>query len=334
MLDAAKRRGNAKEIGLLEEIGLTAPEVTELHTEVGSKTAFKVHVRTGVPKPEFRPANAPAGFVASKYEQRNVELYNLSTVAFVDNAVLADCDDPEAKVLADEAAGVAQGALLSAGAQTFYGLRIDKNGFPGLNDYIDNTMLMSANAEKADTEEGSSVYLVCSGPKGVQYRYGHDRILSLGKWDNYRLPATKEDGTQGLIPGKAADFSTYVAMISLSKFAQARLKNLDAEHPLNDDLLADLIDTFPTGIKPTHFLMNRQSATQLRKSRQVVGVSVNGAKVNGGSFTSAPMPTEAHGIPIIITDSIVNDESDLSAITSMTHWGMKEEKKVAKAKNK
>ncbi len=337
MLDVAKRNGNAKEIGMIEEIGLSAPEVTQLHTVVGSKTSFSTFVRTGVPKPKFRPANAPAGFVASTYEKRNVELFPISSVAFVDNITLQASEDGESAVLADEAVGVATGALLSVGAQTFYGTRVDKNGFPGLADYIDDTMLMSANEAKANTEEGTSVYLIASGPKGVQYRYGLDKMLNLGPWDRMMLPGTDpETGEAGMIPGKGADFTAFVAMISLSKFAQARLKNLGTSEGamLNDDLLAELLEKFPTGVKPTHFLMNRQSASQLRKSRQVVAAAVNGAGVGGGSVGSAPMPTEAHGIPIIITDSILNDESDLSGITGITHWGLNVKATPAKVKNK
>ncbi len=335
MLDVAKKKGNLKEIGMIEEIGLSAPEVTALHTVAGSPTTFKVPVRDGVAKPKFRPANAPAGFVASTYKQRNVELFPLSALAFVDNVVLQSADEAEQTILSDEANGVAQGALLSVGAQTFYGQRLDKNGFPGLPDYIDDTMLMSANAAKQDTEEGTSVYLVCSGPKGVQYRYGRDRILSLGAFRDMSIQAKDpETGEVGMISGKGADLLTFVALVCLSELTQARLKNLDADHPLTDDLLADLIYKFPAGIKPTHFIMNRQSAAQLRKSRQVVAASVNGAKVSGGSITSAPMPTEAHGIPIIITDSIVNNEADLSQIKTMSHWGVKAGKKPANAKNK
>ena len=337
LLDVATRNGTEKEIGIIEEINKAAPEVTQLHTVTGSKTSFSVQVRVGIPKPGFRTANTPATFVASKYKKVNVELMPMSTVAFVDDITLQTSDDSEPQVLADEATGVAQGAILSAGAQMFYGLRFDKKGFPGLPDYVDGPMLITANPAKEKTEEGTSVYLVASGHKGVQFRYGKNRTLHLGPWREMTIPGTDpETGEPGLIPGKGANFSTFLAMISLSKGTQARLKNLGTGEgtTLNDDMLADLIETFPRDVTPTHFIMNRQSASQLRKSRQAVVASVNGGSIGGGSVGSAPMPTEAHGIPIIITDSILNDESDLSSIKDITHWGLNPGKKVANTKNK
>lgn len=73
--------------------------------------------------------------------------------------------------------------------------------------------------------------------------------------------------------------------------------------------------------------MNRMALEQLRKSRKVVSVSVDGGKAGGDSSGSAPIPTHAHGIPILVTDSIVNNESDLSSITGISHWGKHAPKK-------
>ena len=79
--------------------------------------------------------------------------------------------------------------------------------------------------------------------------------------------------------------------------------------------------------------MNRMALEQLRKSRKVVSVSVDGGKAGGDSSGSAPIPTHAHGIPILETDSIVNNESDLSSITGISHWGKHAPKKVSNRKN-
>ena len=88
------------------------------------------------------------------------------------------------------------------------------------------------------------------------------------------------------------------------------------------------------GARVTKFIMNRMALEQLRKSRNVVSVSVNGSKAGGDSSGSAPIPTHAHGIPILVTDSIVNNESDLTSITGISHWGKHAPKKVANKKNK
>jgi hypothetical protein len=181
LLDIQKRNGSASDIGLIEEVGCSAPEVTQLASVVGSKTIIKTYVRTGIPRARFRPANAPIGYTSCTYESRNVELFPISSIVFVDHITLESSDDGEAAVLADEASGITEGVLLSLGAQGFYGTKIDKNGFPGLPDFIDDTMIISADSSKAaDNYDGTSVFAVVEGPKGVHWRWGRDKGITLG----------------------------------------------------------------------------------------------------------------------------------------------------------
>lgn len=130
LLDIQKRNGSASDIGLIEEVGLSAPEVTQLASVVGSKTMMKTFVRTGVPRARFRPANAPIGYTSCTYEARNVELFPVSSIVFVDTITLASSDDGEAAVLADEASGITEGVLLSLGAQVFTERRSTRTASP------------------------------------------------------------------------------------------------------------------------------------------------------------------------------------------------------------
>lgn len=163
------------------------------------------------------------------------------------------------------------------------------------------------------------------------------RGISLGPFKDTYIPGKDpETGEQGAIPGKAADLTAFVALVNNSKLSAARLKNIGTAEgtTLDDDKLAELLALFPAGSRVTKFIMNRMALEQLRKSRNVVSVSVNGSKAGGDSSGSAPIPTHAHGIPILVTDSIVNNESDLSSITGISHWGKHAPKKVANKKNK
>ena len=89
LLDIQKRNGSASDIGLIEEVGCSAPEVTQLASVVGSKTIIKTYVRTGIPRARFRPANAPIGYTSCTYESRNVELFPISSIVFVDHITLS-----------------------------------------------------------------------------------------------------------------------------------------------------------------------------------------------------------------------------------------------------
>lgn len=144
----------------------------------------------------------------------------------MDHITLESSDDGEAAVLADEASGITEGVLLSLGAQGFYGTKIDKNGFPGLPDFIDDTMIISADSSKAaDNYDGTSVFAVVEGPKGVHWRWGRDKGITLGTFKDALIPGKDpETGEQGAIPGKAADLTAFVALVNNSKLSAARLK--------------------------------------------------------------------------------------------------------------
>lgn len=318
LLDIEKRSGNDTTIGMIEEIGLSAPEVTQIAARTISGTSYKTFIRTGVPRIGFRLPNAPASFVTSTYENRNVELFPISTIVFADNIILSGSPDGEAAVLADETSGVGQGCLLSIGAQMFYGKRVDSVGFYGLDQMIDDSMILSADPSKpADSNDGTSVYAVVEGPRGVQLVTGNDRGFSLGPFSSMLLP--KEDGA---VPGKGASLDMWVTLANHSRLTAARLKNIgDAEGTtLNDKLLNRLINKFPAGTRVTSLFMNSKALLQLQESRPVITVSANGGST-GDAPTIAPTPSSYMGIPIYVTDSIQDNESDLSGITGISHWG-------------
>jgi hypothetical protein len=302
----------------IDEVGLSAPEVTQIASRTISGVTTKTYVRTGVPKTGFRAANSPVDFVASQYETRTIDLAPASTAIFVDD-LLAQADDMgPGELKAQEIVSVMQGVFLSMGAQMFYGKSVDANGFDGLKSFADDSMIMSADASAdADSEAGTSVYAIVEGPRGVQWIYGKDQTLSLSPFSEALLP---KDG--GAVPGQVAKLNAWCAIASASKLAVARLKNIgDADGTtLTDDKIAELLSRFPAGVKPTHLILNRKAAEQLRKSRTIYATASAGNEANGASLGSAPTPESAFGVPILITDSILDDESDLSSLTGITHF--------------
>lgn len=232
LYDIEKRSGNDMTIGMIEEIGLSAPEVTQIAARSISGTSYKTFIRTGVPRIGFRQPNAPATFVTSKYENRTVELFPISTVVFVDNIILSGAPDGESAVLADETNGVGQGCLLSIGAQIFYGKRVDEDGFYGLDNMIDDSMILSADESKpAESNDGTSVYAVVEGPTGVQLVTGNGKAFNLSAF----APMTIQKDN-GVIPGKGAALDCWVALANHSKLTAARLKNIgDTEGTTLDD---------------------------------------------------------------------------------------------------
>ncbi len=60
-----------------------------------------------------------------------------------------------------------------------------------------------------------------------------------------------------------------------------------------------MLALFPAGKAPSYIVMNRTSLKQLQQSR--TATNATGAP--------APFPSEAFGVPIIVTDSIVSTEA-------------------------
>src|SRR5690606_4710527 len=89
-----------------------------------------------------------------------------------------------------------------------------------------------------------------------------------------------------------------------SVHAAVRIANIDdGSNTVNDDLTYEAISLFPTSRQPNLIVMNRRSLEQLRNSR--TSTNATGAP--------APRPTDVEGIPIVVTDAIVNAESQVTS---------------------
>ncbi len=204
--------------------------------------------------------------------------------------------------LAREAARHIRKALAVAEKQFFHGtVHGAAAGFSGLADSADfngasDTMVVNAGGTTAGT--GSSCWLIRSGESDVSVVV-KDGQLSIepyyvttttgttGRYDVYRVPIVGYMGAQ----------------LGGSKSA-VRIANLTADSGkgLTDTLIATGLSKFPASEQPNMIVMNTRSLAQLRASR--TATNITGAP--------APFPTEAFGIPIIVTDNIVSTETLLA----------------------
>lgn len=119
------------------------------------------------------------------------------------------------------------------------------------------------------------------------------------------------DAAGGQYDAYVSNLTAWIGMQCVHPYSIGRIYNLTAEagKGLTDALLADLLALYPVGFMPDAWFMSRRSRTQLQKSRTVV-LQGNGGKGSIGSESGlvAPLPTEAFGIPIVVTDNIMNTE--------------------------
>lgn len=303
--DRAKMIGNDLAVGLLEEITNVAPEFDAMFARVIDGTTYKTAVRTGLPDVGFRALNAGIDAGKSVLDQRTVNCYIFGGRVEIDKAAYTagrtvGMTDLDVEVL--ESTGIARNAKLTIGTQIFYGTTSNQ-GFVGLQSAVDSTMVVDATGTTEST--GSSVYAVKTGLQDVSLVFGNGDVMSLTEFRDETL----RDSNGKPFPGRVADLFGYIGLQVPHKNCVGRLKNLttQTDKTLTDDMLSDLYAKFPIGSKPDVFIMSRRSARQLQKSRNSKISIIAG---NGNFAATAPGALyTADGVPIVVTDSIVENEA-------------------------
>ncbi|MCE9605073.1 MAG: hypothetical protein K8U03_09260 [Planctomycetia bacterium] len=315
LLDIAKRNGSDALVGLIDETSKSNVEMTGMDLSSGRKFAnvgaartiagrlYKTLVRTalGNTAGSFRSANEGSTSVKHTYENRIVETYILEPRFECDKAVAdSDEDGPEA-FLANEAQGTLEGELQALCRAFYYGYNAtfgNSKAFPGLLQAYDSTnMLVDATGSTANT--ASSVWAVKFGPQNVQWVMGENGKFELNpvRVESLTDPA---DATKRF-DGYVQTMQAYPGLQVGSLQSVARIKNLTEQtgKMLTDTLLSQLLEKFPTRIKPDVIFLSRRSLGQLRRSRT--------ATTETGK--EAPLPQDYDGIPLVPSDAISNIES-------------------------
>jgi hypothetical protein len=284
---------------LIEEAVKVSPEISVLPWKTVPGYTYSTLVRTADPTVTFRAVNSGIASTCSTYTNRTITTAILNPRIEVDKAVADACADGAEIYMAKETLGAMRAALYQASKVLWYGTSAtlgDTNGFTGLQGQVDSTMLVDATGTTANT--GSSVYIVAADPVD-------NLTWVLGGAGAFEISEVR---TESIFDGSYQRYSAYVAdgvfwvgaQLGHAK-AISRIKNVTADtgKGLTDSLLYDALATFPVTLKPSAIFMSRRSLGQLRKSR--TATNATGAP--------APLPTECEGIPIYVTEAIVNTEA-------------------------
>lgn len=316
LLDIAKTNGRDREVGLIEEVAIAAPEVMALPARTIRGTTYKISSRITNPGVGFRDANAGWEPGKSAYFSRLVQCRIFGAVIQVDKAVARADEDGQEAVMARDAAGVAEQAIIELGQQTIYGTATDAKGFPGLEELFkalatERTALglasLEVDAAGASANTGSSVYMIHAGINGIQYIFGQGDGFQMGDWTEQQI--TDADGK--VMPAFVNEFQAWVGLQVASIHSIGRIRDLTAEtdKKLTDAMLWSLWHKFPVAKKPNMILMSRRSSEQLQTSRTVV-LNAQGNTKAGKNIEVIPEPADLwNNIPIIVTDSITDTEA-------------------------
>lgn len=312
--DIAKANGSDAAVGLIEETTKAHPEIAMIPARPIKGLNYKTLVRVALPTngSVFRNANEGVTVDKSSYINRLVEAFTLNPRWEADRAVADRYEDGPQAYLAIEAAGQVEYAMQSMATQFYYGNQNlfsgvgSTKGFPGLIDAYDATnMVVDATGTTANT--GSSVWAVKFGPQAVQWVLGNNGSLDVGDVRTETL----YDSNSNPFTGYVQEMLAYPGLQVGSVRAVGRIKKLTADSGkgLTDSLIADLLAKFEVGVVPDVLFMSRRSRAQLQKSRSVTIMTGGVGSPNGGQGNIAPIPTEAYGIPIAVTDAIRDTEA-------------------------
>lgn len=302
---------NIMDVGASEILN-GAPVLARLPAiEATHGTSHKYLKETAAPTVGFRVPNAGREMSHTGRQTVSIDLKAMDASSMID-IIVADIFPGGAEVpVGHEVLNHIRQGLFVVEKQIWYGDQTpgDTAGFAGLADdplYNASDAANVVNAGGTTANTGSSVWLIrASG----DYRHA---AAVVGRNQNGATFDVKDTTVQKVQDGDGKWYDAYSTPVTGwvgaqfgTKYSAVRIANLtaDAGKGLTDDLIAQALAKFPANEGPTFLAMNRRSLLQLQQSR--TATNPTGAP--------APFPTEAHGVPIQLTDSILSTEALLTA---------------------
>lgn len=306
LLDIAARNNNDALVGLVEDVTTYAPEWGIIPAVSRPGTTYNVLRRTSFPTGAFRSVNAANTTVASKYVTEVKQMFFWDTPLQIDEALLQADKATAGDLLAQEAAGAISGTSIAIGTQLYYGDTAsgDAKGFVGLQKQSVGKW------PTGGTTSTTSAYLVWLNPQGVAFTVGNDGAMIMPPWT--RAIITPTSTTQKTV--WATNLSFYIGLQVASAQSVWRISGIaDAStYGLTDARVAGLLSKVPLNRRNgLRLFMNRTAAYTLQKARATLSyVADSGRKLVNDSGAFFSMPTESNGIPITVTDSLLDTETN------------------------
>lgn len=292
---------------VVEQVIYDATFLSRLPARVIKGTSYRYMVRDSLPLISATPYNTGVSLASVDYHTNSAECYPYRGRVAIDRLLVSGEPEMAKRYTADLMSAHMRGALASLEMGIFYGKDRDSVGTPGLNDTIGDYMTISATGNHNErTYGGATVWGVCLRDDMLHVVYGNSRTIAFGGRKEQDVPAKTADGKDGMMPAYVWDFDFHAGFCQMDAFATGRIVNESAENPLTDNMLARLVNSFPTGHTPDVLVMTRATRQRLQEQRSQ---RFTYQKKSSGSTTYADLPTDFEGIPIIVTDGLLVDET-------------------------
>jgi hypothetical protein len=299
LLDLAARSNSDRVVGLIEDVHTVAPEFSVFPVRPVAGTSYKVTRRTGFPSSSFRSVNEGIDTSKSTYVQELKQMFFLDAQLEVDEAIVRGDDRELGEILADEASGAFEQSLIHVGKQIWYGTDADAKGFVGLR--AQTVELIGPNVASS-----TSAFLVDLSLQGVHIPVGENGSIEFPEWSKQKI--TKDNKSY---MAWVSNVSAWLGLQVGSDAAVYRVKGVKGDTSANymtDAKGAELLSKVPLRRRSNlRWFMNRSAAYTLQLSRSAIGQ----VPANRNAIPAfAEMPAECQGIPIVITDSLVDTEDN------------------------
>jgi len=184
-------------------------------------------------------------------------------------------------------------------------------GLPYMVEYADTDYASPSQIVDAGGSGGKSVWLMRWGEDAVSLVAGNDGRVDM-EWndDNPTIVRVTDAGATNVYSAYLVTLGLWIGLQVGSIYDVVRIANLDAtsDDLVDDDILSTALSKFPAGHNPNMIVMNRTAHKELQQSR--TATNPTGAP--------APFPTEAFGVPIVVTDALSDSEATVNTSTTTT----------------
>lgn len=302
LLDLAMR-GGENVAAVVEDVVTVAPEWGIIPAAPRLGTSYEVLRRTSLPSGGFRKVGDGVVGQKSGFERETKPMFvfeaQMNVGEDIVKAQTAASRSTVGDVLADEAIAHVQGSAITMGSQVYYGKKANADGFAGLAAQVSDEESAGGGAG-ADT---TSAYLLwvppvtseSDVPKGVHFAVGLDGSFQFGDWMKQQV----DKGNNKKAMEYVNNFMFYVGLATASAYSVFRVRNIKEGSALTPTMGYKLLKKVPIARRGNLiWVMNRTAQELLRQS-----LITNEVK-------DPPLPEKLCGIPITVTDSIVDTEKN------------------------
>ena len=285
-----------------------APVIRALHAQVASQggTRHQFKRKTVAPGVGFRLVNEGITNANGEFSIVQMDCALLDGSFSRDKAIALGYKKGPAAYMDEEAMESLAEAFAQA-ERSIFRSNINKQftGLPG-NAYFD-AITVDSQVINAGGNGGKSVWLLRSAANGISVIAGNEGRVDMATED---ATVVAYDSSDRPYTALHRSIMGWFGLQVATQYDAARIANLDGTSgkTLTDALIAQAISKFRASSPPSHIAMSRTSLFELQASR--TATNPTGAP--------APFPAEAFGIPILVTDSIPENEAALNTTTTTT----------------